>query len=160
MNLSQAIPILFLIYFSKLSQSDVSCLKYVCSGTYSRVSSFSLTSISALFVISLIIFVSICTPSSLLSFVCLFCIYRGFPYKMATQTIFRESEVGQFLPWILGLNLLLHFSFQSIFSSEQMNSFGEIGSPCLIPLSSVKFSPSESVFLFLSSCYCRYSSLF
>ena len=60
LNLFQAIPILLLIYFPELLRNGISCPRYVCSGTYSGASPFSLIPVSALFVITLVCFVLIC----------------------------------------------------------------------------------------------------
>ena len=68
LNLFQAIPILLLIYFPEFLRSGISCPTFVCSGTYSRASPFSLILISALFVITLVCFVLI-----LVQHLCLVC---------------------------------------------------------------------------------------
>jgi hypothetical protein len=65
--LSQAIPILILNYFPELLRNGISCPKYVCSESYSRASPFSLIPISALFAITLVCFVLICSLASVLS---------------------------------------------------------------------------------------------
>jgi len=56
LNLFQATPVLLLISFPAFSQKDISCPRCVHSGTYSRASPFSSISISAPFVITLVVF--------------------------------------------------------------------------------------------------------
>jgi hypothetical protein len=62
------------------------------------------------------------------------------PLEVAEGTIPSANlSLVIFLPLILELRLVLQFGFLNTCFSKQVNGSGEIGSPCLTPLSSINF---------------------
>lgn len=79
-----------------LPRLDISCPTYVCSGTWSNVSSFSLIFISALFVFTLVSFVLTFSPAYVLSSVSSFSISYSSQLELARNTTSASNLIGQF----------------------------------------------------------------